>query len=103
MENERNHYIFADVKYHVRKGMREKFLSEMIEYQIPQLSRKESGNRKYEVYLSVDSEDDVILAEIWENKSAQKEHTTTKHYEILTELKKKYIETVEISNYVISE
>lgn len=101
---ERNCYIYADVKYTIRNGKRDEFVKKLLEEQILTSSRCEPGNIKYEVSVPVDSVDEVCINELWTNKTEQKRHTQTAHYEKLAELKKIYVEEVKIHSYqVMSE
>ncbi len=98
-----NHYIFADVKYKIKDGKREEFISRLLEEQIVERSKQEPGNIKYEIGVPVDSPNEVCITELWVNKAEQKRHGQTKQYARLTELKKQYVESVEICNYQVSK
>lgn len=96
------HYIFTDVKYVIKAGKREEFIGRLLEEQIVERSRQEPGNIKYEISVPVDSSNEVCITELWVNKAEQKRHGQTKQYARLTELKKQYVESIEICNYQVS-
>ena len=98
-----NHYIFADVKYKIKDGKREEFINRLMEEQIMKESRQEPGNIKYEVSVPVDSLNEVCITELWTNQAEQKRHTQTEQYARLTELKKQYVEAVEICCYQVEK
>ena len=95
--------IMASVVYSVKDGTREEFIQAVSEAQIPQYSRQEPGNIKYQISLSTENENDVYLMELWTNRTEQEKHKGTAHYSILTQLKKIYVEKVHISCYKVEE
>ena len=102
LESLRN-FIFADVRYVIKDGKREEFVSRLIEENIIEAGKQEPGNVRYEVSLPVSSVNEVCITEFWMNREAQKRHTRTKQYERLTELKNQYVEAVEIQSYRVGE
>lgn len=95
--------ILVCVRYVVKEGKRDKFLKEVDEQGIIRESKAEPGNLKYEYSLPIDSENDLILTEIWTNSTTQIEHGKTEHYQKLQALKKKYVQDVSIEKYNIIE
>lgn len=91
--------LFADVKYTIKAGKREDFIDQVTEAGIVEASKKEPGNISYEVLLPKDNANVVCLNEMWTNEDAQKRHGKTPHYQLLTKLKKQYVENVSISCY----
>lgn len=94
--------IFVYVRYVVKPGQREAFLQKAESLGIVRESRAEAGNIKYEYAIPVDSENDIIITEIWADSEVQAKHGETAHYKKLTELKKDYITDVIIEKYHIS-
>lgn len=95
--------LFANVKYTIHKGKRKEFLNQVEEAKIVEASREEAGNISYEVLLPIDDENTVCLNEMWLNEEAQKQHGETPHYQLLTELKKQYVEKVSICCYDVEQ
>ena len=98
-----HHYIFADVKYRIKDGKRAEFINRLVEELIIKNSRQEPGNIKYEDSVQVDSSNEVCITELWVNQKEQKRHAQMEHYVKLSELKKQYVESVEISCYHIEK
>lgn len=96
-------YILANVRYSIKDGKREEFIEKLLEMKISDASRKEPGNIQYELTLPVDSSNDVCLMEMWTNWKEQKRHRLTKHYDLLSELKSRYVEKVDICCYKVEE
>ncbi len=94
-------YILATVRYTVKEGKREEFYQKAVDLGIAAASRKEPGNVKYDFYYPVDSENDICLLEIWANAEAQKQHGNTDHYQLLSELKREYVQKVQIQSYSV--
>lgn len=68
-------------------GKREE-LREMIRQEgIDAASRAEEGNYKYDLYMSTEDPDDLLLVEHWKDVDAWKYHRTLPHYARLSELK----------------
>jgi len=98
-----HHYIFADVKYVIKDGKREEFINCLEQESILTKSRQEPGNIKYEVCVPVDSSNEVCITELWINQREQRMHGQTEHYARLAELKKQYVESVEICCYQVEK
>ncbi len=83
--------------------MREAFLREAERIGIVRNSRAEAGNIKYEYAVPLDSENQLIILEIWADSAAQAAHGKTEHYKRLTALKQEYVTDVLIENTVSAE
>lgn len=83
--------IHVEVTYKVKSGKREEFYRKVMEAGIPEASKNEEGNLKYEYSLPTDSEDEVFLTEIWTSEETQSAHGKTPHYQKLSEIKKEYV------------
>ncbi len=88
--------LFFQVRYYLKKGTRQEFYRRFRDNNIREFSKSEEGNIEYELYLPLDSDDDICLLEKWESIESQKQHLQTLHYAILCELKAKYVVKTEI-------
>lgn len=95
--------ILVNVRYTVKPGKREDFLKKVADQGIILHSKEEEGNRKYEYSIPLDSENDLLLTEIWDSAASQALHGETEHYRKLQELKKEYVTAVAIEMYRIAE
>lgn len=95
--------ILVTVRYTVKSGKREELYQKIVEQHIDTASRAEEGNRKYDYYLPLDSENDLCLLELWTSAQAQKEHSKTPHYQLLSALKEQYVESAQIQIYPLAE
>ncbi len=91
--------LFIQVRYHIQKGMRDEFYRRFRDNNIREFSRSEAGNIEYEIYLPLDSDDDVCLLEKWDNEESFKKHMRSLHYVILSELKTKFVVKAEVKKY----
>lgn len=91
--------LFVQVKYHLNKGTRDEFYRRFRDNNIREFSRSEEGNLEYDIYFALDDENTVCLFEKWRDEEAQSKHRETLHYAILSELKAKYVNKVEIQRY----
>lgn len=96
-------FLFYEVKYSIRTGMRAEFIEKLRELGIGEKSRAERGNRKYEYIIPVDEADTLLLYEIWETASDQQAHTGAAHFKQLTEIKSLYVNNTEIKISRIDE
>lgn len=93
--------IWVNVRYTLQPGKREEFLKKAADEGIIRDSKAEPGNFRYEYSIPVDSENDLILTEIWADSAAVKLHGETEHYQKLQALKKEYMTGVAIEKYRI--
>ena len=96
-----NSWILVNVRYTIKFGKRDEFLKKVDEQEIIRDSKAESGNIRYEYFKPIDSENDLLLMEIWNSSVAQITHGKTEHYQRLQILKKEYITDVTIEKYRI--
>ena len=68
----------------------DRFYAELIEEKIGELSREDEGCLKYEYYLSLAKDNEILLVERWESEEAHKLHSRTSHYAKAKELGVKY-------------
>lgn len=68
----------------------DKFYAELLEERIGELSRKDEGCLKYDYYLSLEKDNQILLVERWESEEALELHRKTGHYAKAKELSAKY-------------
>lgn len=93
--------LFLQVRYHLKKGTRQEFYRRFRDNNIREFSASEEGNIEYELYMPLDSDNDICILEQWQDEKAQKQHLETLHYAILSELKAKYVLKTEIQKFWI--
>ncbi|MBE6989735.1 MAG: antibiotic biosynthesis monooxygenase [Ruminococcaceae bacterium] len=84
-------YLF--VTYITKPGQRETFLREMAERGVTEAIRAEDGCLQYDYYLSIQNENEILLAERWTSPEKQQVHMGQPHMTHITELKEKYVES----------
>lgn len=93
--------ILLNVTYKIQDRLRDEFIRQVLKARIPEDTRLEAGNEKYSWSIPVDREDEVGLLEFWENEETQKAHLNTENYKKLSELKEKYVLSVEIEKFIV--
>ena len=83
--------IVMNVVYKCKPGLREAFLQRIREEGIAAASRAEAGNRKYDYYLPVDDNGELLLVEKWLDADAVAEHARQPHYLRLAQFKPDYV------------
>ena len=68
----------------------DRFYAELIEEKIGELSKADEGCLKYEYYLSMEKDNQILLVERWESEEAIELHRKTGHYAKAKELGAKY-------------
>ena len=86
--------LVFNVIFKCRPDLREEFLEAIITEGIDEAARAEAGNLKYEFYISVDNDCDLLLIEKYKDSAAVKEHVRREHTKRLTELKEQFVEDV---------
>lgn len=87
--------FLAKVIYKCAPGKRELYYKEALEAGIIDASKKEKGNIRYDYSYPADSENDVLLLELWESPDYWETHKTMPHVKELQAIKAKYVlETV---------
>ena len=79
------------VKYVCKPGQREHFLRALAEKGIVDAIRAENGCQRYDYYLSLRDENEILLVEKWTEPEAQKVHMTQPHMTELRALKEQYV------------
>ncbi|SFU43831.1 putative quinol monooxygenase [Butyrivibrio sp. M55] len=92
--------ITVNLRYTGKDGNARKFAEEMISRGIVDEIRAESGNLRYEYYISMDDPDTVLLIDSWVNQEAIDVHHASKMMETITELREKYDLHMTVERYV---
>ena len=88
--------IVLHVTYHCKPGMRERFYRQITAEGLDAACRKEAGNRQYDYYLPVNSSNELLLIEKWEDADALAVHGKQPHFARIGELKAEYVEKTDI-------
>ena len=87
--------LYVNVTYTMPRENRDKFLAEIQEQRIMELTRLEPGNGAYEFSVPLDSDDQVYLREIWEETGFEG-HKSSDNIKKLGMMKEKYDITTSI-------
>ena len=87
------------VTYTTLPGQREAFLHAVNESNLPLQVRKENGCLQYDYFSSADRPDEILLVERWASPALQKLHLAKPHMLPLIGLKKKYIQSTEVTRF----
>lgn len=90
--------LYVNVTYTMPREHRDRFLAEIQEQTIMELTRQEQGNVAYEFSVPLDNAEQVYLREIWEEEGFEA-HKTSDNIKKLGMMKEKYGIT---TNIVIS-
>lgn len=93
--------IILNVYYVTNNGMRDEYLKTVAEAGIPEKSRAEAGNLKYEYYLSESNPDEVLLVEHWKDDAGYQFHKEQDYFELLQNIKQKYVKAVHIDSMTV--
>ncbi len=93
--------LFVQTRFHLKKGTRQEFYRRFRDNNIREFSRSEVGNLEYELYLALDSDDDICILEKWQDQESREAHRETLHYAVLSELKQKYVKSTDSNQFWI--
>lgn len=93
--------ILLLVKYSMKPNSSKEFLQKVETAGIPELTRNEAGNIRYEFYCPVDDENSLLLLEQWTDFSAVETHRAMDHIKILVALKNDYVLETQIERFDI--
>ena len=82
---------------------RDAYYRTISELHIPEKTRRENGNYKYDYYIPLDRDNTIFLLEQWENTASIDAHCTQPHYLQMGEIKKKYVTATVIVRYRIEK
>ena len=88
--------MVINAMFKCKEGKREFLREKMREEGIDTASRSEEGNLRYDLYMSTENSNDMMIQEFWETEAAWLEHRTLPHYARLEELKKDCVADVEV-------
>lgn len=94
--------IVMHVTYTVKPGTRDIFYQKISDNGIIDKSRGEKGNLKYDYFYPTDSNNMLMLIEIWKDAEAQRIHNNSEHFELLQEIKQEYVTNVQIEQYYVN-
>ncbi|MEG0157048.1 MAG: putative quinol monooxygenase [Anaerovoracaceae bacterium] len=93
--------LVLNVTYDVKPGLRDEFYAKVKELGVPEGSRAEAGNRKYEYFFAVDNVDRIFLLEHWQDQAAFDLHIQMDYFIKLQEIKNEYVANTTIERYEI--
>ncbi|MBU4438780.1 MAG: antibiotic biosynthesis monooxygenase [Firmicutes bacterium] len=93
--------LLLHVTYTTKPGKRTEFLNTLTQLGVVKKSKQESGNIRYDYFYPLDSEDQLLLVEIWEDDAALAFHAQTEHYQQLQSIKGDYLINVSIEKYYL--
>ena len=91
--------IVLNVLYKCKPDMRAEFLEMIMAEGIDVACRAEEGNVKYEYYLPVEGDDDLLLVEKWRDADALAAHGRQPHYARIGELKGEFVTDTVIEKF----
>lgn len=91
------------VHYSLKPGKRDEFVDSVKAAGILSATRMEPGNLMYRYTFPEDNENEIILMEAWEDKTAIEEHLKTEHAEELKRIKPFYVEETLFKTYKVIE
>lgn len=83
--------LLLHVTYHTNPGQREIFLRQVVHEGILSAIRAEEGCQKYDYYLSVQDENELLLIERWDSPAHQEKHMTQPHMAKMLALQAEYV------------
>lgn len=86
------------VKYICHPGKREAFLRALAEAGVVDDVRAENGCLRYDYYLSLRDENEILLIEKWTDAEAQKVHMTQPHMKELLAIKERFVANTAIGD-----
>ena len=91
--------IVLNVTYKCKPDAREEFLEMIITDGIDIACRAEPGNIKYDYFIPLDNEDEILLVEKWADSDALTLHGKQEHIARLRELKTEYVNDTVIERF----
>ncbi len=93
--------IVLNVTYKCKPDLREEFLETIMTEGIDDASRAEEGNLKYDYYMPVNDENEMLLVEKWADSEAVALHSKQPHFKRLGELKPQFVTDTVIEKFEI--
>ena len=91
--------LVFNVTFRCKPDMRDAFLKAIVSEGIDAAARGEAGNLKYDYYLPVDNDCDLLLIEKYKDAAAVAEHVRQPHTARLVELKEAYVADMILEQY----
>ena len=88
------------VTYTVKPGEKENFVAAVAAAGIDAASRAEVGCVQYDYFYAAQTEDSVLLVEVWDNVEAQEANTRTAHFQKLAAIKERYVLQTAVQKYI---
>ena len=95
--------IVLNVTYRCKPGMRKDFLEMIKREGIDIACQNENGNIKYDYYLPVGNDSELLLVEKWSDAKALTEHGRQPHCVKLVKLKADYVTDTIIEKFEVLE
>ena len=91
--------LVFNVTFRCRPEMREEFLEMIMTEGIDVACRAEAGNLRYDYFLPVDNDHDLLLIEKWKDADAVAAHARQAHMVRMMELKSEYVTDMIIEKF----
>ena len=95
--------ITVNLRYTGKDGNARKFAEEMTNSGTVDAIRAESGNLRYEYYISMEDPETVLLIDSWEDQKAIDVHHASQMMKTIAELREKYDLHMTVERYVSDE
>ena len=95
--------IVLNVTYKCKPDLRAEFLEAILAEGIDVASRAEAGNLKYDYYIPIDDDGDLLLVEKWRDAEALAAHAETPHYAKLKALKPRFVTDTVVERFETAE
>lgn len=95
--------IILHVRYQLKGMTSEEFFNVVKEAQIGEKSRRDEGNIEYSYYRPADTENEILLVEIWKDEAALAAHQQSEHVKVWREKKSQYSLESKVVKYQAEE
>lgn len=90
----------VNIRYVGTGGAAKKFMEEMFASGTVEKIRAESGNLRYEYFLSASDPETVLLVDEWVSEEALDEHHKSPMMQVISDLRKKYNLKMKVERFV---
>ena len=91
--------ILMHVTYELKPETRDIFYAAVKAHGIPEKSRAEDGNLGYDYFYPVESDDTLLLIEVWRDEPSLLQHQQAPHFLELQTIKQQYVLNAAIERY----
>lgn len=95
--------ITVNIYYTGKNGSAKRFAEEMLNSGIVDDIRAESGNIRYEYFISMEDEETVLLIDSWKEQQAIDDHHASSMMRKIIQLREKYDLHMKVERYVTDE